>query len=240
MKAAPVFVYTRQLRSSLLALMMCAGFAARAQSNSPAEFNSALGTTNLNWTTTATNGWFVESTNVFESASAAQSGVVTNTQSSALQITVTGPGTITFWWQTQTEMDDFDFDLVFSLDGGYEDDIDNIKPWVQDSFLIPAGTHVLAWTAYAGDFAYDAGWIDKVSYVPDPSSFSLLNPRISGTNFQFSFPSQSGFSSTVLYSTNAAGTNWQIYTNLAGDGTAKTIQVPIAGARGKFFRVLTQ
>jgi hypothetical protein len=231
-----VQVYSTVLSGSQISYMY-----AHPGSNAPIDFNTALGTTNLTWTTGSTNGWFIESTNTYESASAAQSGVITGSQTSSLQTTVTGPGMLTFWWQTETGASDFEFDLEFEIDGGYKDDIDNIQPWTQDSFPISAGTHTLTWTAYAGNSATDAGYLDVVTYTPTPtgpSSFSLINPQISGGNFQFSFQSQSGFSNTVYYSTNAAGTNWQTYTNLTGDGTVKTIQVPVAGAQGQYFRVL--
>jgi hypothetical protein len=65
--------------------------------NSGPDFNGTLGTTNLAWSTSGNTTWFIETTNTYNGApSAAQSGSVTNNQSSTLSFTVTGPGTVTF------------------------------------------------------------------------------------------------------------------------------------------------
>jgi len=58
---------------------------------------------------------------------------------------------------------------------------------------------------------------------------TLLNPGDTGTSFQISFQSQSGFTHSVQYRTNLiAGSNWQTYSNVAGDGTLKTIPIPLS------------
>ena len=42
-----------------------------------------------------------------------------------------------------------------------------IQPWIQESTVtIPAGTHTLTWTAYGGDYASDAGFVDQVTFTP--------------------------------------------------------------------------
>ena len=81
-----------------------------------------------------------------------------------------------------------------------------------------------------------------VSSAPGP--VLLLNPSNSGTNFQFQFTSQSGLTHAVQYRTNLiAGTDWQTYTNVTGDGTLKIISLPLSvfGPAGQgFMRILTQ
>lgn len=109
------------------------------------DFNSALGTTNLVWTTGGDVPWFTETTNVYNGPSAAQSGVVTGSQISVLQTTVTGPGTVSFYWQN---LSDNNLDVEFDIDGNYQDDTFGSVAWYQDGpFTIPAGVHTLSWTA---------------------------------------------------------------------------------------------
>lgn len=215
-------------------------------SNAPAQdFNGALNTVNLTWVTggtpNGTNGWFVETTTTHDGVSAAQSAPIINLQTNFLRTTVTGPGTLTFYWQTSNTGNNFD--LQFNLDGVDYDDIGSGSSWSQDGpFAISAGVHTLSWVAYAnGDNSRtESAWLDQVAYIPTqttPSPFSLLNPQISGSNFQFSFTSQTGFTNTVLDCTNLAAGIWQTYSNLPGDGTLKIVQVPVAGAQNKYFRV---
>ena len=77
------------------------------------DFNAALNTTNLTWTTSGDSSWFVESANDNDGVSAAQSGSVTGSQSSTLSVTVTGPGTLTFYWSSIANDPDGGFDYEF-------------------------------------------------------------------------------------------------------------------------------
>ena len=75
------------------------------------------------------------------------------------------------------------------------------------------------------------------------SHVTLLSPRASGGNFQFSFLSQAGFTNTIQYRTNLTVGTWQIYTNIPGDGTSKTSSIPFSifsPSRQGFIRVSTQ
>ena len=131
----------------------------------PPTLAQALDTTNLTWTTSGNSNWFGETSVSHDVVSAAQSGRITGSQTSVLQTTVTGPGTLTFWWQTGAA--DFDFDLEFDLDGNYVDDIDGHQPWIQEPTVsIPSGSHTLSWTAYAdGGAATNTGWVDQVQFT---------------------------------------------------------------------------
>jgi len=90
-----------------------------------------------------------------------------------------------------------------------------------------------------------AGMIAKITDSSIAASpVTLLNPQSNGTSFQFQFLSQAGFTHTVLYRTNlVAGSNWQTYSNVIGDGTLKTIPIPLSifnPSKQGFVRVLTQ
>jgi hypothetical protein len=73
----------------------------------PAQsLGTALDNTNLTWTTSSTGGgynpWFGQTTTSHYGGSAAQSGSISSSQTSILQTTVTGPGTLTYWWKVAT------------------------------------------------------------------------------------------------------------------------------------------
>jgi hypothetical protein len=76
-----------------------------------------------------------------------------------------------------------------------------------------------------------------------PLTVNLLIPQSSGTNYQFQFLSQYGFTHVVQFQTNLVSGSWLSYTNFTGDGTLKTISIPLSvfGSTPQgFVRVLTQ
>lgn len=143
------------------------------------DFNSALGTTNLTWTTSGDSAWFVETTTTHDGVSAAQSGSVTGNQTSTLSVTVNGPGTLTFYWSSIANDPNEGFDYEFDIDGSYANDIYGDQSWTQDGpYSISSGTHTLSWTVYAyGDTdPTQAGFLDQVSYVAETAPVITLNP----------------------------------------------------------------
>lgn len=68
----------------------------------------------------------------------------------------------------------------------------------------------------------------------------LINPARVGDNFQFQFQSETGRSHWVQSRTNLAVGSWLTRTSLSGDGTLKTVVVPMNGEPTEFYRVLTQ
>ena len=75
-----------------------------------------------------------------------------------------------------------------------------------------------------------------------PLPVTLLNPQNSGVAFQFQFLSQAGFNHSILYRTNLAVGNWQTNSTIAGDGTLKTISLPLSvfsPSKQGFIRVST-
>ena len=76
-----------------------------------------------------------------------------------------------------------------------------------------------------------------------PLNINLLIPHTAGTNFQFQFLSQVGFTHAVQYRTNLISGSWQSYTNFTGDGTLKTVSVPLSvfsPSKQGFVHILTQ
>ena len=180
------------------------------QTASSSDFNTVLNTTGLTWTTSGDTNWFVETTNTYNGdPAAARSGSVINSQSSTLSTTVTGPGTLTFYWSSIAEDPNGGFNYEFDIDGGWADNITGDTAWQPPQngpFTIPSGTHTLSWTVTAnGDTdPTQAGFLDQVSYVQATAPTITLNP-FNQTNYP-------GYSVALLAAaTNAANspTIWQ-------------------------------
>ena len=188
-----------------------AGDVAALSGHPLSDFNTALNTTALPWSTSGDSNWFIETTNTHDNVAAAQSGSVTNNQSSTLSVTVTGPGTLTFSWASQADCDNFDYE--FDIDGNYADDISCSSPWSLDGpFSIPSGQHTLTWTTYAnGDTdPTEAGFLDQVNFGNSgpPLTFSLTiirqlyasyQPFATGQTVFYAFPSLSGSDTPISY-----------------------------------------
>jgi hypothetical protein len=180
----------------------------------------AISVPNLPVSTSGDTSWFVESTNTYNDAPyAAESGSVTGSQSSTLSVTVTGPGTLTYYWSSQDDCANFDYE--FEIDGSYQNDIDCSQPWVQDGpYSIPVGQHTLTWTTYAygDDDPTEVGFLDQVVFTP--ITVTLTNPQIKDGQFQFQFYATDGIDYAVYSTTNLASGNWTYFATYAGlDGT---------------------
>jgi uncharacterized repeat protein (TIGR03803 family) len=189
-----------------------------------ADFNAALGTTDLPWATMGDAAWFTETTNTYNGApAAAQSGSVTGGQSSTLSVTVNGPGTLTYYWSSIANDSNEGFSCEFDVDGNYSNNIAGDTAWYQDGpYSIGPGQHTLSWTSSAnGDTdPTQAGFLDQVSYLPLSSpGLTVTDSPPSGLAplaVQFTSPSVDSFGNTV--------TNW--HWNF-GDGGNSTAQSPV-------------
>ena len=131
--------------------------------------STALDNTTLTFTTGGDAGWFGQSVTKHDGTDAAQSGPITDSQSSWMQTTVSGPGTISFWWYASSESVTWDY-LSFSIDGVQTNKIGGTSCfWTQCSYTLGAGTHTLKWN-YRKDGSdsrgLDAGFVDQVVWTP--------------------------------------------------------------------------
>jgi Concanavalin A-like lectin/glucanases superfamily len=210
--------------------------------NGGGSFGEALGAAGLTWSTSGDSGWFVEGTYTYTNQpSAAQSGPITDDESSTLSTTVTGPGVLTFYWACQGDPSG-NFDYEFSIDGNDTDDLFPNTGWMQDgSFAIPAGQHTLSWTTFAdGDEnTTEAGYLDNVSYVVETPPAITLNP-FDQTNYP-------GYQ--VWLDANASPTNaslsWQWYKVGVGaiPGATSSYYIPTnsgtASVAGSYYAVVS-
>ena len=172
------------------------------------DFDIALNTTNLTWTTSGDTDWFTENTYTYDGIEAAQSGSVTNNQSSTLSVTVTGPGTVTFYWSSIANDPNQDFDYEFYIDdpnSGDDGDLFGDNSWQQAGpFIVQPGQHTLNWTVYAGGDTEpaQAGFLDQVIFLPDTSPVITENP--------FNQTNHSGYNVALLAAaTSPSPITWQ-------------------------------
>lgn len=171
----------------------------------------ALDTTGLVWATNPEYPWFGQTAVTHDGVDAARCNAPTNmvefpggealwegdTNRPWIETTVTGPGTLTYWWRI-TSTDDGD-ELVFSVNGMSEEWLSlwsgngaggPVQParlvmpseqtdsgWQMATNRIDHGTATLRWV-YARWSEFEPtdgrGWLDQVTFVPDPQSAPVI------------------------------------------------------------------
>ena len=142
--------------------------------------------------TSGNAAWFGQTTVNHDGISAARSGYITHNQSTTLETTVCGPGTIAFYWKVSSEYAD---PLIFLVDGVALEQIADEVDWTHRSFRIPWGIHTLAWR-FQKDYNDRAGargnaaWLDEVTFTPVTlsslaSAAGALSPWTAGGTLPF-------------------------------------------------------
>ena len=203
---------------------------------------NALNATNLSWTTGGDASWFVETTNTHDNVSAAQSGTIGDNQESWTQTTVTGPGTLSFWWNVSSEGGS-DY-LEFLIDGNWQNDITGEQGWEQRTYPIGPGSHTLLWRYYkngSGSSGSDAGFLDEVSFA------GITNTPPVITVSPFSQTNYPGYQVALLAAaTSNLAITWQWYkagSALPIPNATNGLYIPAnsgtAGAVGSYFAIAT-
>jgi len=137
----------------------------------PPTLEDALDTAGVTWSTSGNLPWFPQSTTSHDGIDAAQSGAISDSQSSSLETTLAGPGTLTFWWRVSSESN-YDFLTLYLNDVEQTGSLAKIAgtvEWIQKTVAIPAGTNTLKWS-YIKDYSLssgsDAAWVDQIVYTP--------------------------------------------------------------------------
>ena len=122
------------------------------------------------FTTSATAGWFVDSSRAHTGTRSLASGDIADSQSTNLSRTVTlaAAAEVSFWYFTSSEGSLFGtpYDsLQFLVDGALRGEWGGEVAWTRASAAVPAGTHTLEWR-YQKDGSVSSGadrvWIDDV------------------------------------------------------------------------------
>lgn len=129
------------------------------------RLGDAVDNNGLVWTTGGAAKWFGQTATAVYDGDAAQSGRTSNSAQTWLGTTVTGPGTIEFYWKVSCQAGDI---LMFSVDGKEQSRIQGATAWAQKTYSIGSGTHKLKWTYKknaSGSSGLDAGLVDRVRWT---------------------------------------------------------------------------
>ena len=110
---------------------------------------------------------------------AAASGVIGDNGVTMLRSVITGPGLLQFRWRVSSEPG-YDW-LSFSFNGWEQLLISGTSGWLEQAWLLPAGTHTLLWT-YSKDGSVrannDAGYLDNLRFTAMATGASATSVRV--------------------------------------------------------------
>lgn len=189
------------------------------------------------WTTGGNAGWFLQTSKTYDGTDAAQSGPIGDNGESWVETVVSGPGTISFWWNVSSQEIFFerlargdvgaagaflvgDY-LDFILDGNIESSIYGEWGWEQQTYKLTPGSHTLRWRYYkdsSGAAGDDAGWLDAFVFDPnvEPEITSVPSgvTAFTGTNISLA---------VELYGFPEPTIRWFKNSNLLPDQTNATL-----------------
>ena len=180
----------------------------------------------LKWTTGGSKTWFGQTAISYYDGDAARSRSLNDDQYTYIHTSVTGPGTLSFYWKVSSEpnWDILEFYIDSTLQRGISGEVD----WLQESYQIASGSHTLEWR-YSKDsdtsVGMDAGWLDSVQYNPlYPASITVTSPDgeeswVRGTSHKITWILTGGPGAYVKIELLKAGVvNKVITTSTANDG----------------------
>ena len=131
------------------------------------------------WARSGNTLWTVQSGDVYDGTYSARSGIIGDSQSTTLQVslTIAAADEISFYRKISSE-GNYDF-LKFYIDGIQQESWSGEVPWNKVSYAVTTGVHVFKWV-YIKDISMskglDAAWVDDIKFPrrpPDtPSLFS--------------------------------------------------------------------
>ena len=129
----------------------------------------ALDNAELLFTTVGDSEWYGQTDASHDGVDAACTGPLLDGQDSWLQTTVTGPGTLSFWWNGSSEEGADPFELY--ADGERLDAISGTNGvWRRKTIrMTGGGPHDVIWTYLKdedGSCGEDCGWVDEVVWTP--------------------------------------------------------------------------
>jgi hypothetical protein len=131
------------------------------------------------YTSSGTALWTTVTTMPRSGSRCAESGNISDSETSSMTRTVTlaSDQTLTFWIRTSTESG-FDYLRTF-VDGTMRDQWSGTTAWTLVSYPLTAGSHTIEWR-YVKDASVSSGsdavWVDDVSFGPPPAGGPLCAP----------------------------------------------------------------
>lgn len=122
--------------------------------------------------------WFGQTALAHDSADAARSAPVKDSQDTAFSMNVQGPGELKFWWKVDSEVVDR---LSFEIGSTVNQQISGNQDWAEVTVPINSGAQKLTWR-YKKDASTatgaDAGWVDQIRYVQNTARLELTQNKL--------------------------------------------------------------
>lgn len=124
--------------------------------------------TQYEWTTRGDASWTAQTDTTYDGIDAARSGLIGDGEQSVMEVEVSGPGTLTFWWKTDCASGDSL--SVVTTGSGDSDTLSGQAGWSKVSLEIESGTQTVTWT-YAKNLSdsagEDCGYVDRVQFTAE-------------------------------------------------------------------------
>jgi subtilisin-like proprotein convertase family protein len=148
-----------------------------------AGLNQALETTNWPWASGGDAYWLNQPIVTFDGFDAAESGSIEDNSQTWMETSVTGPGTLSFWWKVSSEPL-YDF-LEFYINGILQSGrIAGAADWELRTYVLREGQQTLRWRYVKDDSIsrnQDRGWVDQITWRPDSPLPGILQQPTSNT-----------------------------------------------------------
>ncbi len=149
-----------------------------AISSSPASFAAAVDAPTLEFTRGGNSQWNTTTTVTHDAVDAARSGALGSNEESWVQITLTGPDRVTWWWKQVSP--NYNIYTYFLDNDGYTPlSLSGNQDWTQVTYDVPAGVHTLKWRAFSYSTAppaSDGVWLDQITAVSQFPTPGVLSP----------------------------------------------------------------
>ncbi len=185
------------------------------------SLGTALDNTSLVWTTGGSAPFIGQTAYSYYGGSSARTGTIGNGQSTYLSTTVTGPGTLSFYWAVSSESG-YDIFKVF-LDGALQFLWSGSGAWYQTLLTIPAGVHTVKWEYVkdsSGSSGQDAGWVDYVVFTP--SGVTTVPTTVFTTTTTSAWTTVPTTTTTTVGPTSSTTSTTTVQTTVPGTTTTTT------------------
>jgi hypothetical protein len=164
----------------MIALLSVIGAGAREASASSIPLSEALDNYKLTFSTGGAAEWFGQDIDYHSGggSSAARSGAIKDDQRTDLVTTLTGPGTLSFWWKFESESG---WDTLYVMVDGHWQQGAVHQYWEPVIINLSAGQHTVIWRYekdFFGSYGQDCGWVDQVVWTGRPNHDLIPGARM--------------------------------------------------------------
>ena len=195
------------------------------------------------------SNWVGQPTVTHDGEDAARSGSVSSSSSGScsMQISVTGPGTVTFWWKVSSYTNNNRLRFYTGSSGSTErTNISGEVDWRQQTFSIASGSQILKWTyqrATSTSRGQEKGWVDEVVFLssaPEVTSDPIVvNISRADDKILLRWAAIAGKNYQVLYKDDLSEDDWKILPGeVSISSSIATFEDDPDGQARRFYQIL--